>query len=97
MAFGLSNSGNTYYLKPNLMRVIGTQQHGDINVTFFHWNNRYLIKVEAGPYEQTYKIQEFDLSSEEELSRIVSTEFIEECIKLFDQMAGSLQKSIERL
>ena len=53
------------------MRVIGNMVHAQCNITFFHWNNRYLIKLEAGPFEQTFKIQEYDLTSEEDLKKII--------------------------
>ncbi len=53
--------------------------------------------MESGPFEQTYKVQEYDLAGEEELIKIISDEFIEECLMRFQQMADSLQKSIERL
>ena len=46
--------------------------HAQCNITFFHWNNRYLIKLEAGPFEQTFKIQEYDLTSEEDLKKIIN-------------------------
>src|SRR4051812_23403732 len=49
------------------MRVVGEIPHSDCKITIFHWNNRYLIKLERGPFEQTFKIQEYDLTSEEEV------------------------------
>ncbi|HNP94848.1 MAG TPA: hypothetical protein PKJ63_04445 [Cyclobacteriaceae bacterium] len=79
------------------MRVIGNFPHPKCNITFFHWNNRYLIKVESGPLEQTFKVQEYDLSGEEDLKKIVSEEFIDDCMKQFEAMAYSLRKSVEKL
>lgn len=79
------------------MRVIGTQQHADCNITFFHWNNRYLIKVESGPFEQTFKIQEFDLTDQEDLNKLVTDQFISECLARFEDMGRTLANSMERL
>ena len=79
------------------MRVIGNLVHPKCNITFFHWNNRYLIKVESGPLEQTFKIQEYDLSGEEDLKKIVSEEFIDDCMKQFETMALCMRKSVEKL
>ena len=79
------------------MRVIGNLPHPKCNITFFHWNNRYLIKVESGPLEQTFKVQEYDVSGEEDLKKIVSEEFIDDCMKQFDTMAQCLRKSVEKL
>ena len=79
------------------MRVVGSKQHQNCSITFFHWNNRYLIKVESGLLEQTYKIQDYELTSEDDLNRIASDEFINQCMLIFNHMAGSMQKSIEGL
>ena len=78
------------------MRVIGSKIYKDCSITFYNWNNRYLIKVESGPYEETFKVPEYDLSSEDELNKIVNDEFIDECIERFNAMDVSLRKSIER-
>lgn len=79
------------------MRVIGNIAHEKCNITFFHWNNRYLIKLESGPFEQTFKIQEYDLVSEEELHKVVSEEFILQTLARFDDMAASLGEALEKL
>ena len=79
------------------MRVIGSIPHEKCAITFFHWNNRYLIKVEAGPFEQTYKINEYDLGSEKDLEEIVNEDFINQCLQRFQDMAGSLQAALEKL
>ncbi len=79
------------------MRVIGNMVHQQCNITFFHWNNRYLIKLEAGPFEQTFKIQEYDLASEDELKKIVNEDFIAESMARFEDMARSLGQAVERI
>lgn len=79
------------------MRVVGEIPHPEIKITLFHWNNRYLIKLEAGPFEQTFKVQEFDVSSEEELKRIVSEAFLRQAIERFIDMAKSLQQATQFL
>ena len=75
------------------MKVIGEIPHPELKITIFHWNNRYLIKLEAGPFEQTFKIEEYDLSSEEEIKSIVNEEFIQQSIIRFSDMAKSLTKA----
>ncbi|MEQ8363729.1 MAG: hypothetical protein RH948_12725 [Cyclobacteriaceae bacterium] len=79
------------------MRVIGNIVHNKCTITFFHWNNRYLIKLESGPFEQTFKIQEYDLTSEEELKTIVNEDFITQCVARFEDMANSLGKALEKI
>jgi hypothetical protein len=79
------------------MRVVGEIAHPELKITIFHWNNRYLIKLEAGLFEQTFKINEYDIGSEEEVKKLVTTEFTESAIERFNQMAESLHNSLSRL
>ncbi len=79
------------------MRVIGNIPHRKCNITFFHWNNRYLIKLEAGPFEQTFKVEEYDLASEDDLAKIVSDEFIDQAMLRFADMEGSISAAIEKI
>ncbi len=79
------------------MKVIGEIPHPELKITIFHWNNRYLIKLEAGPFEQTFKIEEYDLSSEEEIKSIVNEEFIQQSIIRFSDMAKSLTQATQFL
>lgn len=79
------------------MRVIGEIPHPDCKITLFHWNNRYLIKVEQGPFEQTFKIQEYDLASEEDIKSIVSEEFIQSTLQRFNSMGQSLKEAFGKI
>jgi hypothetical protein len=78
------------------MRVVGEIPHPKLKITIFNWNNRYLIKLEAGFFEQTFKISELDITSEEELKKMVDPEFIQEAEARFNEMAQSLLKTQQR-
>lgn len=79
------------------MRIIGEIPHPDCRITLFHWNNRYIIKLEKNYLEQTFKIDQFDLSSEKDLIKIVNDEFIQEAMSRFEAMDQSLRKPLENL
>ncbi len=79
------------------MRIIGEIPHPNCRITLFHWNNRYIIKLEKDYLEQTFKIDQFDLSSEKDLSVIVNEEFIQEAMTRFHAMDQSLRKPFENL
>jgi hypothetical protein len=79
------------------MRVIGEIQHADCKITLFQWNNRYLIKLEKGLLEQTFKINQFDLASENDLHSVVTDEFIQTAMARFDMMEHSLGQAMSRL
>lgn len=83
------------YLVP--MRVIGEIPHPECKITIFHWNNRYLIKLEQGLLEQTYKIQEYDVSSEEELRSLITTDFLQAALQQFGTMRQTLQDALGKI
>jgi hypothetical protein len=72
------------------MRIVREVAHPECKITFFAWNNRYLIKLEQGLFEQTFKVNQFDVADEEELLRIVDSEFIKGALDRFLQMYSSL-------
>lgn len=63
----------------------------------FHWNNRYLIKVEQGLLEQTYKVQEYDVPTEDEVRRMVTDGFIAAALRQFDGMRQTLHDALRTL
>lgn len=79
------------------MRIIGEIPHPACRITLFQWNNRYIIKLEKGYLEQTFKIDQFDVSSEQDLHAIVNDDFIREALNRFEAMDQSLQKFLHDL
>jgi hypothetical protein len=79
------------------MRIVGEIPHDVCKITLFSWNNRYLIKLELGLMEQTYKVNQFDITNEADLYKIVNESFIKDAITRFQDMENSLQVALERL
>lgn len=55
-----------------------------------------MIKLEDGALEQTFKISEFDITSEDDITKMIDTEFLQEAEARFHEMALSLLKSQQR-
>jgi hypothetical protein len=79
------------------MRVVGEIPHEVCKITLFAWNNRYLIKLELGLLEQTYKVNQFDIISEADLYKIVDDGFINDALNRFKEMDMTLQSALEKL
>ena len=79
------------------MRVVGEIPHPHCKITIFAWNNRYLIKLEAGLLEQTFKVNQFDVAGEADLQKLADDTFIREAIDRFDDMARSLNQAMSRI
>ncbi|MCB0819807.1 MAG: hypothetical protein KDC13_04225 [Bacteroidetes bacterium] len=68
------------------MRVIAEIPHPQLRITVFNMNNKYLVKFEAGPYEQVFKVAVDDVESLETLIDAVNDEMLEKVAAGFRQM-----------
>ena len=75
------------------MRVVKEIPNPHCKITVFSWNQKFLIKLESGPFEQTFKVSEFDVL-EQELDEILNETFVTEAINRFRDMQDSLKKSM---
>ena len=78
------------------MRIVREIARPDCKITIFSWNNRYLIKLEQGLLEQTFKIPETDLTGEEDLMTLLDAEFLHQASLRFNDMGQSLYEARTR-
>ena len=79
------------------MRVIANIPHEEMKITVFSWNSKYLIKLEKGGFEQTYKIPELDFVDDAELEKMLDEEFKEKVVDIFQNMMQTWREAKERL
>ena len=79
------------------MRVIANIPHEEMKITVFSWNGKYLIKLEKGGFEQTYKIPEMDFVDDAELEKMLDDEFKEKVVEIFQTMMQTWRDAKERL
>ena len=75
------------------MRVVREIPNAEFKITIFSWNNRYLIKLEQGLLEQTFKVSELDMAGDEELLSILDAEFLHQAGLRFQEMGQSLYEA----
>ncbi|GAA4012378.1 hypothetical protein GCM10022408_26360 [Hymenobacter fastidiosus] len=78
------------------MRQLADIPHPDAKITLFSWNGKYLIKLEKGPLEQTYKVSEMDVTSEADVRTLLDAEFVAAAVQRFAQMRQDLQAAFDR-
>ena len=79
------------------MRVVKELSKNGIKISLFSWNNKYLLKFEQGLVEQTFKVNEMDLSGEADLEVFWSDSFLSDLQKRFDEMHQVLRNQLENL
>ena len=76
------------------MRVVKEVTLGEIRVSIFSWNSKYIFKYELGPMEQTFKVSETDILEESELAGFLEGDFLEEVNQRFQEMGESLLRKL---
>ncbi|MGY6559888.1 MAG: hypothetical protein ACXIT9_11480 [Nitritalea sp.] len=77
------------------MRVVKEFTQDDIRISIFSWNNKYIIKYELGPLEQTYKVSELDILEEKELEGFLAAPFLDAVKNNFEVMGEKLRFQLE--
>lgn len=78
------------------MRYVQDIPHAQLKIGLYAWNGKYIVKIEAGPYEQTYKISEMDAASTDEVVQMLDDPFLERVLQRFGEMDMDWQQAGER-
>ncbi len=78
------------------MRVVKELIQEEIRISIFSWNNKYILKFEFGPMEQTFKLSEMDVLEESELEVFLKGDFFEKVKIRFREMGESFRSEIEK-
>jgi hypothetical protein len=79
------------------MRVVAELPHEVCKITIFSMNQKFVIKLEKGIYEQTFKISEIDLTDGVDgVFKILDDEFMNKVAERFNQMRSDFNSAFER-
>lgn len=79
------------------MRTIGRIPHPQMLITIFLWNNKYIVKFEAGPYEQSYKVDESMVNRSEDITSVISDDFMQKVAQRFIEMNQDFGPVLQKL
>ncbi|SOD81916.1 hypothetical protein [Spirosoma fluviale] len=78
------------------MRFVQDIPHARFRIGLYAWNGKYIVKIEAGPYEQTYKISEMDLTDPEAVPTLLDEPFLNRVEQRFLDMDTDWQATGDR-
>ena len=78
------------------MRLIATIPHPNISITVFQINDKYVVKLEGGPMEQTFKFTAEEVKGVDDIKNLMDAEFMRKAIERFNEMYISLKEAKER-
>jgi hypothetical protein len=78
------------------MRYIKDIPNEQFKIGLYNWNNKYILKIESGMYEQTYKIDDYELQHTEELEICLDKQFLDKISEKFASMHEDFMESFRR-
>jgi hypothetical protein len=76
------------------MRIIDSIPHPSISISIFNMNDKYIVKFEAGPMEQSFKFQTEQVKSVENLKKMINANFIETVRLRFNDMFLQMKNTL---
>ena len=76
------------------MRIVDEIAHPACKITIFSWNMKYLIKLERGLIEQTFKVPELEVTGDDDIKELLQGDFLQEAIDRFGEMEASLGRAL---
>jgi hypothetical protein len=77
------------------MRLIKDIPHERFKIQLFNYNTKYIVKIELGQFEQSYKIGELDVDSIEEIERMITPELLNNTLKRFIEMRSDWENAFK--
>lgn len=77
------------------MRVIAEIPHEKYKIQIFCYNAKYILKIELGQFEQTFKIGELDVMGLEDVKNMVTPELLSNSLKRFIEMRSDWENAFQ--
>lgn len=78
------------------MRIVDSIPHPSMTISIFQMNEKYIVKFEAGPLEQSFKFIAQEVRSLERLKELINENFIDDVRIRFNQMYVQYREAFER-
>lgn len=78
------------------MRVVAEIPHPHLKITIFQWNGKYVIKIEIGQFEQSYKLNELDVEGLESVKAMINDDFLETVMERFLEMRQDFHQAYQK-
>ncbi|TNF48086.1 MAG: hypothetical protein EP305_06410 [Bacteroidetes bacterium] len=77
------------------MRLLKDVPHDRYKIQIFGYNGKYIVKIELGQFEQTFKIGELDVNGLEEVERMITPELLSNALKRFVEMRNDWEAAFK--
>ncbi|MDO3642824.1 hypothetical protein [Mucilaginibacter sp. L3T2-6] len=79
------------------MRIIAELPHPDFKISILNMNRKFIVKIEQGAFEQTYKVAEADLmDGVNSVFELLDEAFLKTVSSRFEEMRGDFGQAYDR-
>ena len=78
------------------MRLVKDIPHERFKIQIFNYNAKYIVKIELGQFEQTFKIGETDVYGVEDVERMITPELLSNAVKRFVEMRADWEEAFKQ-
>ena len=78
------------------VRVVADIPHPRYKIQVFLYNAKYMVKIELGQFEQTFKIAEADVAGLEDIKRMVTDELLQHSLERFLTMRSDWENAFKQ-
>lgn len=68
------------------MRLVKDIPHEKYKIQLFQYNGKYILKIELGQFEQTYKIGDTDVYGVEDVEKMITPQLLKNSLSRFVEM-----------
>lgn len=77
------------------MRLVKDIPHQQYKIQIFQYNGKYILKIELGQFEQTFKIGDTDVFGLEDVEKMVTEELLINTLHRFVQMRSDWEQAFK--
>lgn len=78
------------------MRLVKDIPHERFKIQIFNYNAKYIVKIELGQFEQSFKIGETDVYGVEDIEKMITPELLSNAIKRFVDMRADWEEAFKQ-
>lgn len=76
------------------MRIIDSIPHPSMSISIFQMNDKFIVKFEAGPMEQSFKFHTEHVKSLDGVKKIINDDFIKKVHLRFNEMFTQMKEAL---
>lgn len=77
------------------MRLVKDIPHQQYKIQIFQYNGKYIVKIELGQFEQTFKIGDTDVFGVEDVEKMITQELLINTLHRFVQMRSDWEEAFK--